>query len=217
MKPRMKMLGLCVVAIAIVISAAWAADETTARASSQPAAVQAQQEQTMPPQQAAPQNQTNAVPPPPPPPPPRAPATATRQSVTPPRAPQHQHEPVASDLTLQYGQWLWDPYAGVWYFQPLIPPPVYYVTPWPYGSLHWWPSPVFPPGKWTYIPNPDYPNTITGMLLLPPQPLPGQFKPGQSPTFPWNQPRTGSGFPPGVGAQAPWLPREPKDKEKPSK
>ena len=219
MKPRLRILGLCVAAavILIVISAAWTANETTAPSASQSAgAQQAQQEQTPAPQPAAPQSQTTAVPAPPPPPPPQGFGTVTSQNATPQTARQAQ-APVPNPVMQYPGQWLWDPYAGVWYWQILIPPPVYYVTPYPSGYPYWWHGPYYPPGKWTFTPNPNYRNTITGMLLLPPQEPSGQFKPGQSPTFPWNQPRTGSGFPPGVGAQAPWLPREPKDKEQPSK
>ena len=221
MKLCARILGLCVAAavILIVITAACTADEATTPSASQPAgAQQAQQEQTTIPQPAAPQSQTTAVPappPPPPPPPPQGFGTATSQNVTPQMAGQAQ-APVPNAVMQYPGQWLWDPYAGVWYWQILIPPPVYYVTPYPYGYPYWWHGPYYPPGKWTYTPNPNYRNTITGMLLLPPQEPTGQFKPGQSPTFPWNQPRTGSGFPPGVGGQAPWLPREPKEQQ-PSK
>jgi len=90
-------------------------------------------------------------------------------------------------VQLQYGgQWLWDPVTGglVWVAPPTpVYPPFYY----PYG-VYLYPS-WLGPGPYTFVPNPGYDQTITGMLFA--------------------QPQIKQTFPPGIGPQFPWLPPQP--------
>jgi hypothetical protein len=100
--------------------------------------------------------------------------------------PQQYYVPAAPQY---YGQWAWDPTAGAWVWQIIVvPPPTYY---------YWPPYPYWPPGRYTFTPNPDYRNTITGMMFAPPPQAPMTFKPGE-------------------GAQFPWLPQKPAEEQKPS-
>ncbi|UCH33307.1 MAG: hypothetical protein JSV65_12075 [Armatimonadota bacterium] len=80
------------------------------------------------------------------------------------------------------GRWVWDPATGARYWEPIILPPPYYVHP---GRYAYWHVKPYPPGPWTFVPNPDFDKTIYGMLFLPQRPPDMAFKPGEGPQFPW--------------------------------
>jgi len=105
-----------------------------------------------------------------------------------PAAPLHP-SPALVILEPQYpGRWAWDPVAGTWYWQLIVAPPSYVVYSYPYWPAYWYPHWIVPPrprGRYTFTPNPDYENTISGMLFLPPKEPPMTFQPGESPAFPW--------------------------------
>jgi hypothetical protein len=206
MKQWTAILGVCLIATVAAAVVTASADQTTKQDPNQAPATP----ETVKP--AAPQP-TSPPPPPPPPPPPRKQTntmTATQgvQGVKPTASDPPGLE-VPNPALQSPGRWLWNPAMEAWYWQPAAPPPVYYyVTPYTNLYPYWWYGPTYPQGSYRFIPNPNYRNTITGLLLSPPQVPSGQFKPGEGPQFPWNQTRSGSGFAPGVGAQGPWLPRE---------
>jgi hypothetical protein len=101
---------------------------------------------------------------------------------------QQYYAPVAPPVAPQYsGQWVWDAAAQTWVWQVIVPPPTYYYwSPSPYPYWGW------PPGRYTFTPNPAFPNSINGMFWATPQQPPMAFKPGEGPQFPWlpRQPAT---------------------------
>ncbi|HUT73242.1 MAG TPA: hypothetical protein VM221_00205 [Armatimonadota bacterium] len=87
----------------------------------------------------------------------------------------------------QSGRWAWDPVTGIWFWEIIVPAPVYYpFYYYPYPPLYprWWVIRGLPPGKWTYEPNPDYEKGLFGMFE-PPKPPKMTFPPGVGPSFPW--------------------------------
>jgi len=95
--------------------------------------------------------------------------------------------PIAvSPLPPYPGQWVWDPIAGVWYWQVIIPPPIIYYYPYFPAHPYYYGAPPAPGGAWSFTPNPEFEKGLFGMFYPAPKPEP-PFPPGASPTFPWSR------------------------------